>query len=203
MTGWAVAPLLVGAAYAAGALPWGYLLGRLFGNVDIRKHGSGGTGATNALRLLGWRISLAVFVLDVLKGFLPVVAARWLDLDDGWIAAIAVAAVVGHCWSPFIGFRGGKGMATGTGAAAAMYPPVLLATPVILAIVWLTRYVSLGSLLGSLIVSAAMIGLGVVGLVRWSITLGVIAMTAIIVYQHQANIRRLLSGTERRIGESA
>ena len=120
MTGWAVAPLLVGAAYAAGALPWGYLLGRLFGNVDIRKHGSGGTGATNALRLLGWRISLAVFVLDVLKGFLPVVAARWLDLDDGWIAAIAVAAVVGHCWSPFIGFTGGKGMATGGGAAVGL-----------------------------------------------------------------------------------
>ena len=203
MTGGAVGLLLVGVAYAAGALPWGYLLGRLFGNVDIRQHGSGGTGATNALRLLGWRISLSVFVLDVLKGFLPVFAARWLELDDGWIAAVAVAAVVGHCWSPLIGFRGGKGMATATGAAAAMYPPVLLATPLILAVVWLTRYVSLGSLLGSLIVSAAMIGLGAAGLVGWGVTVGVIAMTVIIVYRHKANIRRLLSGTERRIGETA
>ncbi len=203
MAAWAVDPLLVAIAYAAGALPWGYLLGRWFGNVDLREHGSGGTGATNALRTLGWRVSLAVFALDVLKGFLPVVAARLVGLSDWWIAAIAVAAVVGHCWSPLIGFRGGKGVATGTGAAAAMYPPVLLAVPIIVAIIWLTRYVSLGSLLGSLLVSLALVGLGVAGLVQWGVPLGVLAMTGIIVYQHQGNIRRLLSGTERRIGEPA
>ncbi|MBA3415019.1 MAG: glycerol-3-phosphate acyltransferase, partial [Chloroflexia bacterium] len=76
MPAWAVGPLLVAAAYAAGALPWGYVLGRWFGNIDLRQHGSGGTGATNALRTLGWRVSAAVFALDVLKGFLPVIGAR-------------------------------------------------------------------------------------------------------------------------------
>jgi glycerol-3-phosphate acyltransferase PlsY len=152
------------------------------------------------LRTLGWRVSLAVFALDVLKGLLPVVVARLVGLNGWWTAAIAVTAVVGHCWSPMIGFRGGKGMATGAGAAAAMYPPVLLILPVIFGIVWLTRYVSLGSLLGSLLVSFALVGLGVAGLVQWSVALGVLAMTGIIVFQHQGNIRRLLSGTERRIG---
>ncbi|MBA3414649.1 MAG: glycerol-3-phosphate 1-O-acyltransferase PlsY [Chloroflexia bacterium] len=203
MPAWAVGPLLVAAAYAAGALPWGYVLGRWFGNIDLRQHGSGGTGATNALRTLGWRVSAAVFALDVLKGFLPVIGARLLELNGWWIAAVAVAAVVGHCWSPLIGFGGGKGMATGAGAAAAMYPPVLLVVPVIFGIIWLTRYVSLGSLLGSLLVSGALVGLGVAGLVQWSVALGVLAMTGIIVFQHQGNIRRLLSGTERRIGGPA
>jgi acyl phosphate:glycerol-3-phosphate acyltransferase len=203
MAGWLLGPILLALAYAAGALPWGYVLGRWVGKIDLREHGSGGTGATNALRTLGWRVSLVVFVLDVLKGFVPVLVARVSGLNDWWIAAVAVAAVVGHCWSPLIGFRGGKGMATGAGAAAAMYPPVLLALPLIFGVIWLTRYVSLGSLLGSVLVSAALVALGLAGLVQWSITLGVLAMTAIIVYQHQGNIRRLLSGTERRLGEPA
>ena len=203
MTTAALGPILVLIAYAAGALPWGYILGRWVGKIDLREHGSGGTGATNALRTLGWRVSLLVFVLDVLKGFIPVLVARLSGLSEWWIAAVAVAAVVGHCWSPLIGFRGGKGMATGAGAAAAMYPPVLLALPVIFGVIWLTRYVSLGSLLGSVLVSAALVALGLAGLVQWSIALGVLAMTAIIIYQHQGNIRRLLSGTERRIGEPA
>lgn len=195
--------LLVAVAYAAGAVPWGFLLGKHFVNVDLRQHGSGGTGATNALRVLGWRISLVVFVLDFMKGFVPVAAARLLGLDGWWIAAVGVASVVGHCWSPFIGFRGGKGMATGAGAAAALFPAVLLVFPVVVLVVALTRYVSLASLTASVLVSLAVVALALTGQIHWSIPAAILAMTAIIVIQHQSNIRRLLSGTERRFGEPA
>ncbi|MCC6313379.1 MAG: glycerol-3-phosphate 1-O-acyltransferase PlsY [Thermomicrobiales bacterium] len=193
--------LLIAIAYLAGSVPWGYLFGRWVGQIDLRQHGSGGTGATNALRTLGWRVSAAVLTLDFLKGFLPVFVANRLGLDGWWVAATGVAAVIGHCWSPFIGFRGGKGMATGAGAAAGMFPAALLAVPVMIAIVAITRYVSLGSILGSVLVSGAVVGLALAGRIHWSIPLAIVAMSAIIVFQHQGNIRRLVSGTERRIGE--
>ena len=194
--------LLILVAYAAGAVPWGVVLGRWRADVDLRRHGSGGTGATNAMRVLGWRISVAVLALDFLKGFVPVVAARLVGLGGWWVAAVGVAAVAGHCWSPLIGFRGGKGMATGAGAAAGMLPWVLLVLPLMALIVALTRYVSLASLAGSLLVSAVVTGSSVAGLVPWSVTVAILAITAIIVVQHQGNIRRLLSGTERRFGEA-
>ncbi len=199
----AAAVLLVLIAYAAGAVPWGVVLGRWFQDVDLRRHGSGGTGATNALRVLGWRISLVVFVLDFLKGFLPVVLARVVGLDGWWVTVVGLAAVVGHCWSPLIRFAGGKGMATGAGAAAAMFPWVLLVFPLMVLIVLLTRYVSLASIVGSLAVSAVVVILGVLGLVAWSITVAILAITGIIVVKHQGNIRRILAGTERRFGEPA
>src|SRR5688500_1760609 len=111
-------------------MPWGLILGRWFADVDLRRHGSGATGATNAMRILGWRISAAVFALDFLQGVVPVVVARLLGLSGWWVAAVGVAAVLGHCWSPLIGFRGGKGVATGAGAAGGMLPWVLLVFPV-------------------------------------------------------------------------
>ncbi len=199
----AAAVLLVLIAYAAGAVPWGVWPGGWFQDVDLRRHGSGGTGATNALRVLGWRISLVVFVLDFLKGFLPVVLARVVGLDGWWVTVVGLAAVVGHCWSPLLLFAGGKGMATGAGAAAAMFPWVLLVFPLMVLIVLLTRYVSLASIVGSLAVSAVVVILGVLGLVAWSITVANLAITGIIVVKHQGNIRRILAGTERSFGEPA
>ncbi|MBA3643389.1 MAG: glycerol-3-phosphate 1-O-acyltransferase PlsY [Chloroflexia bacterium] len=203
MTDTAVAILLVVLGYASGAVPWGVVLGRWIGQVDLRTQGSQSIGATNALRLLGWRVSLAVFLLDFLKGFLPVVIARLLGVDGWWVAAVGVAAVIGHCWSPLIGFRGGKGMATGAGSAAGMFPWVLLVFPLMVLIVALTRYVSLASLVGSIAVSIVLVILGALGFVTWSVALAVVAITAIIVSKHEGNIRRLLSGTERRFGEPA
>lgn len=197
------AVLLVLVAYGAGAVPWGVVLGRWLQNVDLRRHGSGGTGATNALRVLGWRISLAVFALDFLKGFLPVVLARLAGLDGWWVTVVGLAAVVGHCWSPLIRFSGGKGMATGAGAAAGMFPWVLLVGPLMALVVALTRYVSLASIVGSLAVSAVVVILGLFGLVAWSIAVAILAITGIIVGKHQGNIRRILAGTERRFGEPA
>jgi glycerol-3-phosphate acyltransferase PlsY len=194
---------LVVVAYLVGGIPWGVVLGRLFQQTDIRRHGSGGTGATNALRVLGWRISVAVLILDFLKGFLPVIVARRLGFDDWWAAATGVAAVVGHCWSPYIGFKGGKGMATGAGAATALYPAVLIAAPLVVLIVAVTRYVSLASLTVSVVAGLALIALAAAGQAAWSVAAAVAVIAAIIVYKHESNIRRLLAGTENRFGERA
>ena len=195
--------LLVLVAYASGAVPWGFLFGRVFANVDIRRYGSGSTGATNTLRVLGWQFSIAVFVLDFLKGFIPLLLARQLGLNDWWIAAIAVGAVAGHCWSPVLGFRGGKGMATGAGAAAAIIPWVLLVFPLMVLIVLVTRYVSLASIVGSSAVSVVVVALALFAIVPWNESVAIVAITGIILLQHHANIRRLLAGNERRFGEPA
>ena len=194
---------LVLLAYASGAIPWGVVLGRIFSRVDLMNHGSGGTGATNALRVLGWRISVAVFLCDFAKGFLPVILARWIGINGWAVTLVGIATVVGHCWSPLIGFRGGKGMATGAGAAAGMFPWVLLIFPLMVLIVALTRYVSLASIIGSITVSAVLVVLGVFEVVSWNVIAAVVGITAIIVTQHRGNIRRLLNGTERRFGEAS
>jgi len=194
--------LMVG-AYALGAIPWGVVLGRIFTGVDLRGYGSGATGTTNALRVLGWKISVAVFLLDFVKGLLPVLVGRWIGLPGWAVAGAGIAAVAGHCWSPYIGLRGGKGMATGAGAAAGLLPWVLIVTPAIILVVLRTRYVSLGSLVGSglgllLVIVAAMLGWS-----GWWVATGVAVIVGIIVFKHRGNIQRLLAGTERRFGERA
>lgn len=199
----ALAALLIAVAYGVGAVPWGLVVSRWVFDIDLLRHGSQSTGATNALRVLGWRASLLIFALDFLKGFLPVLLARAVGLGGWWVAAVGIASLVGHCWSPLIRFRGGKGMATGAGAAAGMFPWVLLVFPLMVLIVVLTRYVSLASIVGSVVVSAVLVTLGALGVVAWSVALAVVAITAIIVVKHEGNIRRLLSGTERRFGDSA
>jgi len=191
--------LLIAGAYLSGAVPWGPVFGKLRG-VDIRKHGSGGTGATNTLRLLGWKVALAVFLLDFAKGLLPVLLARALDAPDWATATVAVATVVGHCWSPFIGFTGGKGMATGGGAAVGLaWWLVLLLVPMI-AIVALTRYVSLASLIATALGPAIMIVAASRGDIPWPWAIAVVVVSAVIVYQHRTNISRLRNGTERKFG---
>lgn len=185
-----------------GAVPWGFLAGKATRGIDLRSVGSGGTGATNVLRTLGVKASALVFALDVLKGALPVLAARFLGFDAAWVGAAAVAAVVGHCWSPFIGFKGGKGVATGFGAAAALFPVVLVALPVMAVVVWWTKYVSLGSLVAAAMATLLALVFAGTGRLDWGAALAILAMAAIIVVRHEGNIRRLRSGTERRIGES-
>jgi glycerol-3-phosphate acyltransferase PlsY len=194
-------PLLVLIGLLAGAIPFGYLAGRTMQGIDLRTVGSGGTGATNVLRTLGTRASATVLVLDFLKGLLPVVAARWLGLDTWWIAAVAVATVVGHCWSPFIGFKGGKGVATGGAAAIALFPPVLIVVPVVLLIIWRTRYVSLGSLSGAVLAVMLAAGVAAAGQIPWATVVAIAAIAAIIVFRHRENIVRLRSGNERKLGQ--
>lgn len=194
-------PLLVLVGLLAGSVPFGYVAGRSMQGIDLRTVGSGGTGATNVLRTLGKKASATVLVLDFLKGLLPVLAARWFGVEEWWVAAVAVATVIGHCWSPFIGFKGGKGVATGGGAAIALFPPVLVVVPVILLIIWQTRYVSLGSLIGAGLAVVLAMAAAAAGQLPWAFAVAIAAIAAIIVFRHRENIDRLRSGTERKFGE--
>lgn len=201
MPGPVAGAFLVVLSFFLGAIPWGYIAGRVTRGVDLRTVGSGGTGATNVLRTLGKPASALVLLLDVLKGVIPILVARWLGFGQGWLAVAAVAAVAGHCWSPFIGFRGGKGMATSAGAGIALFPWALLALPVMAAVVATTRYVSLGSLTATAFATLLAIAFAASGRVGWSVPLALLAMTAIVFVRHRENIARLRSGTERRLGE--
>ena len=192
---------LVVTSFLIGSIPWGYVAGKASGGIDLRTVGSGGTGATNVLRTLGARASVVVAVLDILKGVLPVVFATAVGFDAAWVATAAVAAVAGHCWSPFIGFKGGKGVATGAGAAIALFPQVLLIVPIMAVVVWTTKYVSLGSLTAAGLATLLAVGYAAAGMLDWSTAIAILAISLIITIRHEGNIRRLLNGSERRIGE--
>ncbi len=195
--------LLVAAAYFAGSIPSGVVLGRLFAGVDIRVHGSRSIGTTNVLRVVGWRISLGVLLMDLAKGALPVVAGRLLDLPMWSIALAAVAATVGHCWSIFIKGTGGKGVATGGAAIIALTPWALLTIPVLIVIVALTRYVSLASVVLAALAPPFFLILALLGQLSWWVVLATAIISAIILFKHWGNIQRLRTGTERKFGERA
>ena len=189
--------LIVG-SYLLGSVPWGVVIGRVFRGVDVRRHGSGGTGATNTHRVLGWKFSVAVFALDFLKGLLPVLLARSFGAPGWVIGSVAVVSVVGHCWSPFIGFQGGKGMATGGGAAVGLLPWLFLMLFPMILIVALTRYVSLASIAAAFLGTALVVSYAVWGSFPEWWAAGVAVVCGIIVLQHRGNIWRLLHGTERK-----
>lgn len=189
------------AAFFFAAVPWGLVLGKWLKGVDIRQGGSGATGTTNSLRMLGWKIATAIFILDFGKGVLPVVLARWWDLPDWAVALVAVAATAGHCWSPYIRMRGGKGMATGGGACVAMFPWLFLFLIFVILVVAATKYVSLASILTALIGPGLVVVLAFLDIVPAWWAAGVVGVGAIIVIQHRANIKRLLNGTENKFGQ--
>lgn len=186
------------AAYAVGAVPVGFVVARVVGVGDIRRHGSGSIGATNVLRTAGWVPALITLGGDIAKGYGAAWLGTWLAGGEPVAtAACALAAVIGNCWSVFLGFRGGKGVATGLGALLGLVPwAVGPAIPVWLAVTLTTRYVSLASVL-----AAACVPLGALVL-RYppASVLASGAVAALIVARHHENIGRLLSGTERRLG---
>ena len=188
------------AAYLVGAVPIGWLVARVFGVGDIRRHGSGNIGATNVLRTVGRLPAIVTLLGDVLKGYLAVWLGTVLGGEQPAAAAMAaVAAVAGNCWSVFLGFRGGKGVATGLGAALRLVPlATLAAIPVFVIIVASFRYVSLGTLLAALCVP---LGALMLGYPRAAV-LAALAIAAIIVGRHHENIARLRAGTESRLGRS-
>jgi glycerol-3-phosphate acyltransferase PlsY len=188
-------------AYLVGAIPVGYLVGRAFGIGDIRRHGSGNIGATNVLRTAGKLPAVLTLVGDVAKGAVAVgLAAAWAEGDGRVAAAAAVAAIAGNCWSIFLGFRGGKGVATGLGAFLALVPWAVLPA----ALVWLVvtgtfRYVSLASITSAACVPLGALALGYPG----PSVLACVFGAAIVLARHRDNIARLTAGTERRVGQRA
>jgi glycerol-3-phosphate acyltransferase PlsY len=194
-----VIALAAGAAYLVGAIPVGYLVARLFGVTDIRRHGSGTIGATNVLRTAGWLPGVVTLAGDIVKGWAAVGLAGWIGGATPVALAVgAVAAVVGNCWSIFLGFRGGKGVATGLGALLRLAPlAALAALPVFLVVVLTTRFVSLGSLMAAACVPFGALALGA----PRAAVAGALAVVVIVVLRHHENIARLRAGTERRLGE--
>ena len=190
-------------AYLLGSIPAGYLVGRLWG-VNVLEKGSRRTGGTNVLRSAGLLPAALTVVLDFGKGALAVWLAGQVSTYPAVEVLAGAAVILGHNYSIFLGFRGGAGVSTSLGALAAIYLPAALALVVLLLlIVAITRYASLGSLIITTLMPLVLLALGVTGVLSLTyVAYGLLAW-AIIVYAHRPNIRRLIQGTERRIGDPA
>lgn len=191
-----IAVLLVLGAYVLGSVPTGLWLVRWVRGVDVREHGSGNIGTANVYRVAGPWLGSVVLVADVAKGAVPVLVCRGLDLAPGWAVAAGVASIAGHNWSVFLGFRGGKGIATSFGVLAALSPKAAaVAAALWVTAVAVTRYASVGSVLAMLSVPVSML--------LWKepaahLAFGVAAAVLGLV-RHRSNLRRLVEGTELRI----
>jgi glycerol-3-phosphate acyltransferase PlsY len=236
-----VAALIV--AYLLGSVPTAYILGRVAKGIDIRDHGSGNVGSTNALRVLGKKLGIFCLVVDLLKGVAGVVIARWV-LEGGalawrqelvaggasvtpemlagltmrvawWTAAAGLATILGHIFTIWLRFRGGKGVASTVGVFLALQPWALLAAAAVgVAIIWRTRFVALGSLVIAWLLPALTIAFGAILAPEaaasprdWlspllpSTVLGLL-LALMITWSHRGNISRLRAGTERRLGDA-
>jgi glycerol-3-phosphate acyltransferase PlsY len=196
--------LVLIAAYLLGSIPFGYLIVRARTGADVRESGSGGTGATNVSRRAGKLAGVVTLLLDAAKGALSVLLARWLLTDNfeinWWVAAAAILAVLGHCFPVWLGFRGGKGVATGVGIFLSLSPlAVACAALIFILAVVSTRYVSLGSILAT---AAFPVFVWLMSVYVRPIADLAPVMTAasvccsLIIMMHSANIGRLLRGTE-------
>jgi len=189
--------LLVLAAYLLGATPTSYIAGKIGRGIDLREHGSRNLGATNVYRVLGWKYAIPVALIDAAKGALSVGVLGSLSGGPAWVPVVlGLAAVLGHVYSPYVGFRGGKGVATAGGVFLALAPlAVAISLPIWVGTLWAFGYVSVASL------TVAVLFPLWVRLTRpaapytfWAS----LALALLIVYSHRANIRRLLDGTENR-----
>jgi acyl phosphate:glycerol-3-phosphate acyltransferase len=179
-------------SYLLGSIPTGLLLARAFG-VNIRETGSGNIGATNVYRTMGRKIGILTLVGDCLKGLLPVLVAKWLGFPDIWVAAIGLAAFLGHVYTIFLGFKGGKGVATALGVFLGIAPlSVLIGLAAFALVLYKWRYVSAASIVAAGVIPVA------VTLTKETPEL--IAMSfviaAIVIFRHRENIARLRAGTE-------
>lgn len=187
------------ASYLLGAVPTSFLVGRWARGIDLRREGSGNLGATNAFRVLGWRLALPVLLVDLFKGWLPVyLFPRLVEAGTGWALAFGTAAIVGHVFSIYMRFRGGKGVATSGGVFLALAPwAALIAIAVWGLAVATTRIVSIASIMAALAVPIVVWATQGVGAVLWLS----LALMVFVIYAHRANIQRLLRGEEHRFGQ--
>ena len=201
--------LLIPLCYLMGAIPVGLLITRFVRRVDIRQYGSGNTGASNVLRAAGVRPALAVLMLDMGKGVLAVMLAKITDPSPSLEVAAALSVLIGHTWSVFLRFRGGKGSATGVGSLFALSPLAgLIMMAVGLPFIAFFRYISLGAMIGAVTAVVSMI---LLALLAPSFPLGVPSLTysiypsigaPIVLFKHRENIVRLIKGQEHKLGES-
>ncbi len=204
--------LIILLSYLAGSIPTSIIVGKLFFNTDIRRHGSGNAGGTNAVRVFGWPAGAAVILVDVAKGActvlfiarLPTLGAMEAPLlpPDATALIAGVAAVAGHIWTVFASFRGGKGVATAAGMVAALYPPAFAAVvPVFVLAVALSGIVSLGSLAAAVGFPLVLLALNRTG--TWEVSpllfWVAVGIALAIIFTHRSNIRRLLRGEEKRM----
>lgn len=212
-------PLAMALAFLCGSIPFGLLIARAKG-IDIRQHGSGNIGATNVARVLGMRLGLLCFGLDVLKGLGPTLGAG-LAMDvagrlaiapsqSWWWLGVMSAAIAGHMFSPWIGFRGGKGVATGLGALLGVFPalsiPALGALLIWIATVWKWRYVSVSSCAAALSLPALVAATFAAG-GEWGSSLPFLVVTgvlaAVVTWKHRSNLKRVFAGNENKLGQRA
>ena len=187
----------VGFGYIVGSVPFAFLLARRRG-VDLRRAGSGNVGATNVLRTSGVWAGVAAMCLDASKGALAVLVVQRLTTGPATPMAAGLASVVGHLYPVWLGFRGGKGVATAAGVFGVMVPAALaVAGAVFVLAVWVTRYVSVGSMAGAITLAVVAAASGAPA----SVIVGAAVAALIIVHRHRANLARLIAGTERRVGQ--
>jgi acyl phosphate:glycerol-3-phosphate acyltransferase len=198
---------LVALSYLLGSVPSGWLVMKIYRNQDVRKLGSGNIGAANVFRAGGPGAFAATLIADGLKGFIPVMLGILLGLggDEIGLAFIGLAAVIGHTWPLYLGFRGGKGVATSGGVLLALAPVALvLAGLSWFFVIRLTRFASLSSLVAVAVGFLSLIALHLVGWqawrpVGWSVVVLGVALTALVLYRHRGNIGRLATGRELKI----
>ena len=186
-------------SYLLGAIPASYVAGRMAKGIDLREHGSGNLGATNTFRVLGAKVAAPVMVFDIAKGAFPVLAfGQWDGADDWrWALAYGAAAIVGHVFSIYMGFRGGKGVATSAGVFLGLAPLALgIGLVVWLAVLKATRMVSAASISAAAVVGVVLLVAPVPVEVR---VLG-LAVVAFVIFAHRSNIGRILRGEESRFG---
>lgn len=189
-------------AYFIGAIPFGVIVGKVWRGVDIRSYGSGGSGATNVLRTLGPKAGSLVLAGDIAKGASITLIARYMLDEEPWlVAAVGTIVVIGHMFPVYIKFKGGKGVATGLGALAVISPPAALIALIGVVIAGVTRYVSLGSILGSSLSLGSLVVFSAFelwGHDRWYLLFAV-PVPFLILWSHHANIDRLVRGDESKL----
>jgi len=197
--------------YLIGSIPNSIIAGRLLGGIDIREHGSGNAGATNVYRVMGWKVAIGVLLLDMAKGFIATyyiarIGAGTVPVDYSLLQILAgLTAVFGHIWTIFAKFKGGKGVATAGGMLLGLAPvTVLICLAVFVIVVWISRYVSLGSISAAAALSAITLirKFGLHHDVPAPLLYFTIFATVLILYTHRTNIKRLLNGTENKFRKS-
>lgn len=195
--------LLLAASYLLGAIPSSYIAGRLLRGIDLREHGSGNLGAANTFRVLGTKAAIPVLLADIGKGFLAVRLVPLSGLDSHWFALIAALVVIlGHNYSVFVGFSGGKGVGTATGVFLAMAPlGVSICIVVWVVVLLVSRIVSVASMVAAVLLPAAiyLTDRYLDAPVHESILYLSMVVAVLVLYRHRSNMRRLRDGTEKRI----